>query len=75
MSNQADDHDDDDFLGAPPAPRAAFRARLRRNLLADGPPSARPPGLRARVAAFAGAGFVLLAIGALSVAGAGPLAS
>ena len=67
--------DNDDVLGSRPAPRAAFRSRLRRDLLADGVPRSRPPNLRARVAALASFGLVLLALAALSVGGAGPLAS
>lgn len=56
-----------------PLPRAAFRGDLRRRLLARRPGGPRPPRLRAQIAAFAGAGTVLLAVAAISAAGAGPL--
>ena len=52
-----------------PLPAPAFRGRLRRQLLAQ----AAPRGLGARIAAFAGSGFGLLAVAALSAAGVGPL--
>lgn len=59
-----------------PVPRAGFRGALRRRLLdaAEQQPS-RPQRLRFLIAAYAGSGAVLLAIAALGVAGAGPLAA
>jgi hypothetical protein len=72
---ELDDDVRDNLIGPPPAPRAAFRGRLRRQLLADGEPRSRPPRLRARVTAFAGTGLGLLLIATVSVAGLGPLAS
>jgi hypothetical protein len=56
-----------------PLPRAAFRGDLRRRLMARGPGRPRPDRLGARIAAYAGAGAFLLAIAAISAAGAGPL--
>jgi hypothetical protein len=59
-----------------PAPRALFRGELRRRLLET---VERPPGgaerMRFRIAAYACSGAALLAIAALGVAGAGPLAA
>jgi hypothetical protein len=59
-----------------PVPRAAFRGDLRRRLVA------RPAGRRlsrrgalALVTAYASSGLALLAIAAIGVAGAGPLAA
>jgi hypothetical protein len=59
-----------------PVPRARFRGELRRRLLAaaEQQPS-QPQRLRLLTAAYAGSGVVLLAIAALGVAGAGPLAA
>jgi hypothetical protein len=65
------------LLAERPAPRAAFRAALRAHLaeLAGGRRVAwRPRRLRALVGAYAGSGVVLLAIAAVGLAGAGPLA-
>ena len=56
-----------------PLPRAAFRGDLRRRLLARRPGRPRPAGLRVLIAAYAGAGALLLALAAISAAGAGPL--
>jgi hypothetical protein len=58
-----------------PVPRPAFRGELRRALLrnAEQRPAA-PPRLRLMVAAFGSSGFALLAIAAVGLAGAGPLA-
>jgi hypothetical protein len=59
-----------------PLPRAGFRARLRAGLLRTAGERALVRGrLRVRVAAYAGSGLTLLAIAALGVAGAGPLAA
>ena len=58
-----------------PVPRPAFRGELRRALLrnAEQRPSA-PRRLRLMIPAFAGSGALLLAIAAIGLAGAGPLA-
>jgi hypothetical protein len=59
-----------------PVPRAGFRAALRSKLLTAGREQAWAGGrLRLRIAAYAGSGVVLLAIAAVGVAGAGPLAA
>jgi hypothetical protein len=59
-----------------PVPRAGFRAELRSKLLATGRERAWAGGrLRLRIAAYAGSGVALLAIAAVGVAGAGPLAA
>jgi hypothetical protein len=59
-----------------PVPRAAFRGELRRTLLAGAErrPTA-PTRLRLIIAAFASSGTALLAIAAIGLAGAGPLAA
>jgi hypothetical protein len=57
-----------------PVPAAAFRGDLRRRLMADRGPR-RPQRLWLRVAATSGSGLVLLAVAAIGVLGAGPLAS
>ena len=76
-----DDHDPvEDALvaqrlsGARAEPAARLRAGLRRRLVALGPPQARPARLWSLVALFGGSGLLLLAAGALSAAGVGPLA-
>lgn len=56
-----------------PVPSAGFRGSLRRQLLAGGAAYARPARLRLLIAAYAGAGSVLLLTGAASAAGIGPL--
>lgn len=58
-----------------PVPTAAFRGALRRQLLAGGATRTRPTRLRLLITAYAGAGSVLLAVGAMSAGGIGPLAS
>jgi hypothetical protein len=58
-----------------PVPSAAFRGRLRRDLLLAGAPRARPARLRLLIAAYASSGLALLVIGAASAAGVGPLAA
>jgi hypothetical protein len=58
-----------------PAPRAAFRGDLRRRLVAGGSHFARPQRLRALIVGYAAGGSLLLLVGALSAAGAGPLAA
>ena len=62
---------------ARPLPRAGFRAELRAQLLTDvrGRRLAAPGRLRLLIAAQACAGAVLLAVAAVGVAGAGPLAA
>jgi hypothetical protein len=74
------DHPDDDGLAARltasrPVPPAGYRGALRRRLVALGPPAPRPPHLGRLAAVHAFAGLVLLAVGAASVAGVGPLAA
>jgi hypothetical protein len=56
-----------------PVPGAAFRGDLRRTLLSRRV-ARRPARLWLRVAASSGSGLVLLAVAALGVLGAGPLA-
>jgi hypothetical protein len=60
--------------GERPVPSAGFRATLRRRLLDQGPGERRPARIRVLVAAYAGSGSLLLAVAAIGVAGAGPLA-
>ena len=87
MTDLRDDlepHDADDLVplaerlvASRPVPGAGFRGDLRRRLLADEParPLARPSYLWARIGASFAVGTVLLAVAALGVGGAGPLAS
>ena len=66
------------LLAERPAPRAAFRAALHAHLaelVGSRRIAWRPRRLRALVAAYAGSGAVLLAIAAIGLAGAGPLAA
>jgi hypothetical protein len=58
-----------------PVPAAAFRGELRRRLQERSRriPAA-PRRLRLAITAYAGSGLILLAIAAIGVAGAGPLA-
>lgn len=57
-----------------PVPSAGFRGALRRELLAGAVSwQSRPARLRLLITGYAGAGFALLAVGAASVAGVGPL--
>jgi hypothetical protein len=59
-----------------PVPRAAFRGALGRRLLRQlERHRARPGRLRILITAYAGSGLFLLAVAALGVAGAGPLAA
>jgi hypothetical protein len=59
-----------------PIPRPAFRGELGRRLLRRlEPHRARPRRLRTLITAYAGSGLCLLAVAALGVAGAGPLAA
>jgi hypothetical protein len=55
-----------------PIPRAAFRAELQ-GRLASMPSPWRPQRLGLAVAAYAGSGFLLMALAAIGLAGAGPL--
>lgn len=85
--DQAPDHERDLGAGTPaelialaerldrerPVPSAAFRGELRRGLLLHAGARGRPTRLRALIVGSAGAGSLLLAIGAASVAGIGPL--
>lgn len=63
------------LTAARPTPPARFRGALRSRLTALGPPQARPPHLWRLAGLYAAAGLALIIIGALSVAGIGPLAS
>jgi hypothetical protein len=54
-----------------PVPRPAFRGKLARRLRARSPS---PQRLRVLIGAYAGAGLALLAVVAVGLAGAGPLA-
>ena len=66
------------LVASRPVPRAAFRGDLKRHLLSEqlSPPLVmRPSYLWARIGASFAAGTVLLAIAAIGVGGAGPLAS
>ncbi len=56
-----------------PLPAPAFRGDLRRALLGSGRALVRPAGLRAQIARYAFSGGLLLALGASSAAGVGPL--
>jgi len=59
-----------------PVPRAGFRAELRAQLTelhSKRPVAWRPKSLRRLVAAYSGAGSLLLAIAGLGLTGAGPL--
>jgi hypothetical protein len=58
-----------------PVPRAGFRAELRSQLLAGARRPLGPGRLRLLIAAHAFSGAVLLAVVAVGVAGAGPLAA
>lgn len=59
-----------------PVPAPGFRGSLRRHLLgAQENRAARPQRLRLLVALYAGSGLGLLALAAIGVAGAGPLAA
>lgn len=57
---------------ARPTPRPSFRGELARHLRAR---PADPGRLRLLIGAYAGSGLVLLAVVAIGLAGAGPLAS
>lgn len=79
MNDRLHDPDSDwvaDRLAAErPAPRAGFRAELRRHLLLRAGRREPVPGrVRTQIAAYAGSGALLLAVAAVSLAGAGPLA-
>ena len=56
-----------------PVPAACFRGDLRRRLEAAGSRHARPRRLRALITGYASVGSLLLVLGAVSAAGAGPL--
>ena len=58
-----------------PIPAAQFRGELRRRLLAGERRDDRPARLVMLIRAYALSGAVLLLVGALSAAGAGPLAA
>jgi hypothetical protein len=57
-----------------PVPSAGFRGTLRRRLLDQGPGERRPARIRLLIGAYAGSGSLLLAVAAVGLAGAGPLA-
>jgi hypothetical protein len=56
-----------------PLPNPVFRGQLRRHLEARSRPSRTPARLRALIAGYGAAGTLLLVIGTVSAAGAGPL--
>jgi hypothetical protein len=56
-----------------PVPSPAFRGDLRRHLLSRAPEMTAPARLRTLIAGYAGAGTLLMLLGALSAAGLGPL--
>ena len=58
-----------------PTPRAAFRGELKRRLLPRPDGAERPRRLGLLIAVYAGSGALLLAIAAVGIAGAGPLAA
>jgi len=61
------------LLDARPLPSPGFRGALRRRLEARSHRVQPPALIRARIARFATAGTLLLLIGTVSAAGAGPL--
>ena len=61
------------LLDGRPLPSPAFCGGLRRHLVSRSGRLAAPARLRSLIAAYAGAGTLLLAAGALSAAGLGPL--
>jgi hypothetical protein len=64
----------DELFEQRPRPTPAFRSEVRSRLLAGGPKN-RPAQLRSLIFSYAAAGTLLLAVAALGVAGAGPLAA
>lgn len=56
-----------------PVPRLAFVAALRKALIGTEPEA--PQRAQRLIAAYAGSGLILLALAALGIAGAGPLAA
>jgi hypothetical protein len=58
-----------------PIPSAGFRGALRASLLTGFRREPSPGGARRLIAAYAGSGTFLLAIVAIGIAGAGPLAA
>lgn len=58
---------------ARPLPGPGFRGQLRRHLVARAQRVQPPALIRARIARFATAGGLLLLLGGISAAGAGPL--
>jgi len=65
---------EDRLLAERPRPTPAFRSEMRRRLFSGGARK-RPAQLRALIFSYATGGTLLLAIAALGVAGAGPLAA
>ena len=65
---------EDRLLEERPRPTPAFRSEMRRRLLSGGARK-RPAQLRALIFSYATGGTLLLAVAALGVAGAGPLAA
>ena len=56
-----------------PLPSPTFRGDLRRRVLSHAPEMTAPARLRTLIAGYAGAGTLLMLLGALSAAGLGPL--
>jgi hypothetical protein len=71
--NREIDEFEDRLLNERPRPTPAFRSAVRSELLAGA--KSRPPQLRALIFSYAAGGALLLAVAALGVAGAGPLAA
>jgi hypothetical protein len=64
---------EDKLFDERPRPTPAFRSEVRTRLLAGS--RNRPAQIRALIFSYAAAGTLLLAVAALGVAGAGPLAA
>lgn len=63
------------LLDERPVPSAMFRGELRRSLLGAGRAVGRPARLRLQIALYGCGGLTLLAAGASSAAGLGPLSA
>jgi hypothetical protein len=73
--NETQDRELEERLRAQrPVPAPTFRGDLRRQLMARGQAPA-PGRIRLLIAAYGGAGVVLLAVAAIGVAGGGPLSA
>jgi hypothetical protein len=76
MMRDMDRHTEDRLQAERPVPRPAFRGALGRRLAAMRAAGVgHPRHLKALVAAYAGSGFLLLAIALAGVLGGGPLAA